>query len=131
MVVAAAARERLVAQHLALVHLYRPLRQEEPFTLTDVCGVPATEAIPGPYTCYGVANRRRLECVLRGNRADDTAGGLGDRGHEPVPFVEPAQELALLAAVTHEQQQTAIVAISASTTLTASSSRATRSAKNS
>lgn len=56
-------------------------------------------------------NRLGLERVLRGDDAVDTASVLRDRGHEPMPLVEPAEELALLAAVTHEQEQTAVVAV--------------------
>src|SRR5581483_12003786 len=104
-------RQRLVTEHRTLVHLDRPLRQEEPLTLPHIRGIAATEAISRPHTSHSITNRIRLKRILGGNDAADTTGELRDRRDEPMPLVKAAEELALLTAVPHEQKQAAFIAV--------------------
>src|SRR5919197_470172 len=110
-VLAPPARERLVAKNVPLVDDQSPMRQEEPLPLPDGGGVPAPEPVPRPHPRDRLTHRFRLQRVLRRRDAGDAPRRLRDRRDEPVPLVEPTQELALLAALAHEQKQAAIVPV--------------------
>jgi hypothetical protein len=97
--------QRLVAEHERVGRVDPRRRDEEPLALADVGRVAATERVLGPRPFDQRPHGGRLQGRLGRGHTAHAARRLGDGGDEPVPLVVPAQELALLAVHTGEQEQ--------------------------
>src|SRR5207302_3910470 len=84
-------------------------RQEEPLALADVGGVLAAAAGLGlePLAGLGALDLGGLEGFL-GLADGADRGGFGDSGDEPVALIVAAEELALVLAFPHQEQQVAV-----------------------
>jgi hypothetical protein len=106
---AVATGQRLVPQDQLLVHGEVRHGQEEPLALADVGGVLAAAAGLGFESLAGLGglDLGGLEGFL-GLPDGSDRGGFGDAGDEPVALVVAAEELALLFALTDQEQQVAV-----------------------
>ena len=109
---AIAPSQRLMAQDQLLVHNHLSNWQKEPLALAAVSSVLTAVAGVGPESLASLSglNFGRLQGFLGLPHGAD-GSTLGNPGHKPVAFIVAAEELALVLAVTDQEQQVSVAGL--------------------